>query len=78
MFAGGTAPPRATIEKFHDLLGVFLLHAWGMTETSPIVTTGVAAGQARRGRPRASLVDMQVKQGRQVYGVELRLRRSER
>ena len=40
VFSGGTAPPRATIEKFRDLLGVFLLHAWGMTETSPIVTVG--------------------------------------
>ena len=40
VFCGGSAPPRAIIEKFHDLLGVFLLHAWGMTETSPIVTTG--------------------------------------
>ncbi len=38
--SGGAAPPRATIEKFHDLMGVFLQHAWGMTETSPIVTTG--------------------------------------
>ena len=37
---GGTAAPRATIEKFRDLLGVFLLHAWGMTETSPLVTLG--------------------------------------
>ena len=46
VFSGGTAPPRATIEKFHDLLGVFLLHAWGMTETSPLVTIGVAAAQA--------------------------------
>ena len=40
MLCGGSAPPRAIVEKFHDLLGVFLLHAWGMTETSPIVTTG--------------------------------------
>ncbi len=40
VLCGGSAPPRAIVEKFHDLLGVFLLHAWGMTETSPIVTTG--------------------------------------
>src|SRR5215475_9703081 len=26
VFSGGTAAPRATIEKFRDLLGVFLLH----------------------------------------------------
>ena len=52
--SGGTAPPRATIEKFHDLLGVFLLHAWGMTETSPLATTGSPLGQARRRRPDAT------------------------
>ena len=32
--SGGSAPPRATIEKFRDLMGVSLLQAWGMTETS--------------------------------------------
>ena len=54
--SGGAAPPRATIEKFRDLLGVYLLHAWGMTETSPLATTGAplakhdgaSAGRARR------------------------------
>jgi acyl-CoA synthetase (AMP-forming)/AMP-acid ligase II len=70
--SGGAAPPRATIEKFHDLMGVFLQHAWGMTETSPIATTG--SPLAKHDAATASeLVDMQVKQGRQVYGIELKL-----
>lgn len=72
VFAGGTAPPRATIEKFHDLLGVFLLHAWGMTETSPLVTVGSTLHK-HDGFAREQLVDIQVKQGRQLYGVELKL-----
>jgi acyl-CoA synthetase (AMP-forming)/AMP-acid ligase II len=72
VFSGGSAPPRATIEKFHDLLGVFLLHAWGMTETSPLVTTGTPLHK-HDGIARDRLVDMQVKQGRQVYGVDLKL-----
>ena len=72
VFSGGTAAPRATIEKFHDLLGVFLLHAWGMTETSPLVTTGTPLPK-HEGTAREQLVDMQVKQGRQVYGVELKV-----
>ncbi len=72
VFSGGTAPPRATIEKFHDLLGVFLLHAWGMTETSPLVTAGSPLSKHDGASP-AQLVDMQIKQGRQVYGVELKL-----
>src|SRR5271166_312428 len=72
VFAGGTAPPRATLEKFHDLLGVFLLHAWGMTETSPIVTVGSPLAK-HDGATQGQVVDMQVKQGRQMYGVELKL-----
>ncbi len=72
VFSGGTAAPRATIEKFHDLLGVFLLHAWGMTETSPLVTIGSPLHK-HDGATRKQLVDMQLKQGRQVYGVELKV-----
>ena len=72
VLSGGSAPPRATIEKFHDLLGVFLQHAWGMTETSPIVTTGSPLPK-HDGATLEQLVDMQVRQGRQVYGVELKV-----
>ncbi|HTR13189.1 MAG TPA: long-chain-fatty-acid--CoA ligase [Roseiarcus sp.] len=70
--SGGSAPPRATIEKFRDLLGVYLLHAWGMTETSPIVTTGAPLAK-HEGLGPSEVVDMQVKQGRQVFGVDLKL-----
>jgi acyl-CoA synthetase (AMP-forming)/AMP-acid ligase II len=72
VFSGGTAAPRATIEKFRDLLGVFLLHAWGMTETSPIVTLGAPLA-SHDGATAHDIVDMQVKQGRQIFGVELSL-----
>lgn len=72
VFAGGTAPPRAIIEKFHDLLGVFLLHAWGMTETSPLVTVGSPL-HSHDLTDREATIAMQLKQGRQVYGVELKL-----
>jgi acyl-CoA synthetase (AMP-forming)/AMP-acid ligase II len=72
VFSGGTAAPRATIEKFRDLLGVFLLHAWGMTETSPIVTLGAPLASHEGATPE-EIVDMQVKQGRQIFGVEMRL-----
>lgn len=72
VFVGGSAPPRAMIEKFRDWLGVFLLHAWGMTETSPLVTAGSPLAKHSDAAPDA-VVDMQVKQGRPVYGVELKL-----
>jgi fatty-acyl-CoA synthase len=35
---GGSSCPRAVIEAFQDEYGVQVLHAWGMTETSPIGT----------------------------------------
>jgi acyl-CoA synthetase (AMP-forming)/AMP-acid ligase II len=72
VFAGGTAPPRATIEKFHDMLGVFLMHVWGMTETSPIVTASAPLAK-HDGATQDQIVAMQMRQGRQVCGVELKL-----
>ncbi len=72
VFSGGTAAPRATIEKFRDLLGVFLLHAWGMTETSPLVTLGSPLA-SHDSATADEIIDMQVKQGRQIFGVELRV-----
>ncbi len=35
---GGSACPRAVIEKFQEKYGVDVLHAWGMTEMSPLGT----------------------------------------
>ena len=70
--SGGSAPPRATIEKFRELLGVFLQQAWGMTETSPLAT--VSSPLAKHEDLSASeLIDMQAKQGRQVFGIDLKL-----
>jgi 3-(methylthio)propionyl---CoA ligase len=72
VLSGGSAPPRAMIEKLRDWLGVCVQHAWGMTETSPLVTIGSPLPRHDGAGPDA-LVDMQVKQGRPVYGVELKL-----
>jgi len=69
---GGSAAPRAIIEKFHQLFGVFTIQAWGMSETSPLATIGNLLPK-HRNRPVDEIVDVQVKQGRAVYGVELRI-----
>ena len=68
---GGSAAPRAMIERLKKA-GITVAHAWGMTETSPIGTTGA--------RPHnwAELdfdaqVDIITKQGRPPFGVELRV-----
>src|SRR5262249_35165265 len=37
---GGSACPRAMTQKFQDIYGVEVCHAWGMTEMSPLGTLG--------------------------------------
>ena len=69
---GGSAAPRAMIEKFQTMLGVFVLHAWGMTETSPIGSVGTMLPK-HRDLPQAARHDLQAKQGRPICGAELRL-----
>jgi acyl-CoA synthetase (AMP-forming)/AMP-acid ligase II len=68
---GGSAAPRAVIERFRAL-GVFVIHAWGMSETSPLATIGNLLPK-HAALTVAEQVDVQVKQGRAVYGVELRI-----
>jgi fatty-acyl-CoA synthase len=70
--SGGSAAPRATVEKFHEVFGAYLLHAWGMTETSPLATTGAPLAK-HENVPQSELVDMQIKQGRQIFGIEVGL-----
>ncbi len=66
---GGSAVPRSLIEAFRDELGIELIQAWGMTETSPIgciayPPAGVAVEDEMAWRS---------KTGRAVPGVELRV-----
>lgn len=68
---GGSAAPRPMIETF-EKLGVSVNHAWGMTEMSPIGTHGVVPPHVRR-MPFDKLVDVKSRQGRRVYGVELKI-----
>ena len=40
VLSGGSAVPRVVIEKAHAYFGATMLHAWGMTEMSPLGTCG--------------------------------------
>ncbi len=69
---GGSACPRAMIKTFQDVYGVEVVHAWGMTETSPLGSTctmnpeyGALAGETR--------LDVQVKQGRAPFTVDMKI-----
>lgn len=69
---GGSAVPLTLMDQLRDRHGVTLTHAWGMTETSPvgtICTLSPAASQL----PEAERDRLRAKQGRSVFGVELKL-----
>ena len=66
---GGAAMPLALARAFEERHGVRMLHAWGMTETSPLCT--VARVDANREGERAP--KLRATQGRPVPFVELRV-----
>ncbi len=66
---GGSAVPAHLIEAFRDRLGIELIQAWGMTETSPI---GTIAIPPKGTRPEQEM-EFRAKTGRTVPGVELRI-----
>ena len=69
---GGSAAPRAMCERFQKQFGTFVVHAWGMTEMSPLGTICNLLPKHHGATPE-ELLDVQRKQGRPVYGVELRI-----
>jgi fatty-acyl-CoA synthase len=69
---GGSACPRAMTQTFQDKYGVEVIHAWGMTEMSPLGSLctmkpeyAALAGEAR--------LDVQMKQGHPPFGVEMKI-----
>ena len=69
---GGSACPRAMIQAFQDNYGVQVVHAWGMTEMSPLGSLGslkpeyaLLTGESR--------LDVQIKQGHPPFGVEMKI-----
>ena len=69
---GGSACPRAVIDLFRKRYDVEVLHAWGMTEMSPLGTVcslkpdvSELTGEAR--------LDVQEKQGHPPFGVEIKI-----
>ena len=68
---GGSACPRAMIRAFRDDFGVQVLHAWGMTEMSRSAPR--APSRPVRRIFQRSAEALQAKQGRAVFGVDLRI-----
>jgi fatty-acyl-CoA synthase len=69
---GGSACPRAMTQTFQEKYGVEVIHAWGMTEMSPLGSLctmkpeyAPLTGEAR--------LDVQMKQGHPPFGVEMKI-----
>jgi len=69
---GGSACPPAMIDTFEDTYGVRVLHAWGMTEMSPLGTLGTLKNK-HLALPKEQQRKILQKQGRPIYGVDMRI-----
>ena len=69
---GGSAAPHAMIKEFQETHNVFVLHAWGMTELSPLGSTN-SYNKAMAEAPLEERYQMQLKQGRPVCGIEFKV-----
>ncbi|GAB4975102.1 MULTISPECIES: long-chain fatty acid--CoA ligase [Mycobacterium] len=65
---GGSAVPRSLMAAF-DELGVRIVQAWGMTETSPLASVALA----RHSDPPKTAARLRATQGRVVAGVQARI-----
>lgn len=71
MIVGGSACPEYLIEYFQDAQGIQIIHAWGMTELSPLGTINRCKSVEVQSLPADKQRELELKQGYPVFGVEL-------
>jgi len=69
---GGSACPPAMITAFNDLYNVEVLHAWGMTEMSPLGTLCTLKNK-HLALSEADKMKVRLKQGRALYGIDMKI-----
>jgi 3-(methylthio)propionyl---CoA ligase len=69
---GGSACPPAMIHAFQEDYGVEVLHAWGMTEMSPLGTLCTLKNK-HLSLPKEEQMKIRLKQGRAIYGVDMKI-----
>ena len=69
---GGSACPPAMIQAFHDTYGVEVLHAWGMTELSPLGTLCTLKNKHLEW-PDDQKMAIRLKQGRAIFGIDFKI-----
>ena len=69
---GGSACPPAMMRTFQEGYDVQVLHAWGMTEMSPVGTTATLKSK-HLGQTSEQRMAVQSTQGRAVFGVDMKI-----
>ncbi|HXZ92993.1 MAG TPA: 3-(methylthio)propionyl-CoA ligase [Burkholderiales bacterium] len=69
---GGSACPPAMLRAFQEDYGVEVLHAWGMTEMSPLGTVCTLKARHKNADKEARYA-VQSKQGRAIFGVDMKI-----
>ncbi|MBY0511983.1 MAG: long-chain-fatty-acid--CoA ligase [Rhodospirillaceae bacterium] len=69
---GGAAAPESMIAAFEDEFGIEVSHGWGMTEMTPMGVINTLKPKFKS-LPRAAQIKQKAKQGRAVFGVDLRI-----
>jgi fatty-acyl-CoA synthase len=69
---GGSAAAPSMIATFRDVYGCDTIHAWGMTETSPLGTANVAKGK-HSDLDADAMALLRLGQGRPPFGIDLRI-----
>ncbi|OQW57819.1 MAG: long-chain fatty acid--CoA ligase [Proteobacteria bacterium HN_bin10] len=69
---GGSAIPETVLRAFEEDYGVEVIHAWGMTEMSPIGTIGKLLPE-HYAQSHEEQIKAKLKQGRSVFTVEMKI-----
>ena len=72
LVVGGSAMPRSLIEAYEKELDVNVVHAWGMTEMSPLGTVSKLLTH-HLDQPQDQQWDIKARQGYPISGVEMRI-----
>jgi 3-(methylthio)propionyl---CoA ligase len=69
---GGSACPESIMREFQDKHDVYVNHAWGMTETSPLGTVNTLKPEMKK-LSEAEQYKIRLKQGRTLFGIQMKI-----
>jgi fatty-acyl-CoA synthase len=70
---GGSAVPKSLSEAYREQIGLPILQAWGMTETSPVASSGEIKSTLAEGATEEELAERRTTVGVPLLGVEARI-----